>query len=140
MKSASETKCDDLITFFNAIKQQLLQLGERQGLTPVQVGVLYWLHRHGELAMGQVAQVMHCDASNVTGIVDRLVAQDLVSRQESARDRRTKTLRLTDKGVRIVEQVLQQLPSAIGWDQLSNDECALLHKIAQCTRTQNTVG
>lgn len=130
--------CDDVIVLFSAVKQQLLRLGEQEGLTPVQLGTLYWLHRHGELAMGQVAHVMHCDASNVTGIIDRLVSQDLVSRQESVRDRRTKTLRLTEKGAAIIKRLQQQLPSAIGGETLTHTECALLHKIAQqaraCTR------
>jgi DNA-binding MarR family transcriptional regulator len=84
--------------------------------------------------MGQVAHVMHCDASNVTGIVDRLVVQELVSRHESARDRRTKTLRLTEKGTQVIVNIQQELPSAIGWDRLTNDECALIHKIAHNAR------
>jgi DNA-binding MarR family transcriptional regulator len=141
MKQTPEAMCDDLIAFFSVIKQRLLRFGEHEGLTPVQLGTLYWLHRHGELAMGQIAQVMHCDASNVTGIVDRLVAQELVIRQESARDRRTKTLHLTQKGSQIITRVQQQLPAAIGWDMLTDDECALLHKVAQNARTgSNTVG
>jgi len=131
MNSNPDTLCDDLVAFFGAVKQQMIRLGEQEGLTPVQVAVLYWLHRHGELAMGQVAQVMHCDASNVTGIVDRLVLLKLVTRQESVRDRRTKTLRLTEAGSAIVAQVQRKLPAAIGWDQLDPSECALIHKIVR---------
>ena len=139
MKISSDVLCDDLIAFFGSIKQQLMRLGEDEGLTPVQLGTLYWLHRHGELAMGQIAHVMHCDASNVTGIIDRLVVQELVSRQESARDRRTKTLRLTDKGTKIIEVVQRKLPAAIGWDVLTDDECALIHKIAHNARDIHAV-
>jgi len=130
---ACEALCDDLIAFFGAVKQQIIRLGEQEGLTPVQLAALYWLHRHGELAMGQVAHVMHCDASNVTGIVDRLVAQHLVLRHDSTRDRRTKTLRLTPRGTEVIEQMQRKLPSAIGWDKLSTEEYQLIHKIAHVT-------
>ena len=131
MKLSTEVLCDDFMLFFMTVKGHMMQLAEEQGLTPVQLAALHALHNSGELAMGQVAEVMHCDASNVTGIVDRLVAGGLITRQESARDRRTKTLRLTDKGAAIVTRVRHTLPRVCGWDALDSTECALLHKIVQ---------
>lgn len=121
--------CDDIIQFFVVVKRHLMELGEREGLTPVQLGVLHSLYRHGELAMGQMAEVLYCDASNITGIVDRLVAQGLVTRQESPRDRRTKALRLTAQGAEVVAHIRRQLPSAIGCDALDAGDCAVLRKV-----------
>ncbi|MFN2606384.1 MAG: MarR family winged helix-turn-helix transcriptional regulator [Acidimicrobiales bacterium] len=48
--------------------------------------------------MRQLAERLCCDASNVTGIVDRLESRGLVERQVSATDRRVKHLVLTDAG------------------------------------------
>lgn len=50
------------------------------------------------LPMGELAQRLCCDASNVTGIVDRLEARGLVERRMAPDDRRVKHLVLTDSG------------------------------------------
>lgn len=49
-------------------------------------------------AMGDLAEAMRCDTSNVTGIVDRLEARGLMERQVSPTDRRVKLLVLTKDG------------------------------------------
>lgn len=79
--------------------------------------------------MGAVARALHCDASNVTGVIDRLVAGQLVTRQESTADRRAKTLQLTAKGEQIVDKVMNQLPAALGCAQLSVSERATFHTL-----------
>jgi DNA-binding MarR family transcriptional regulator len=131
MKPSTETLCDDLMHFFMTVKGHMIRLADEQSLTPVQLGALHSLYSNGELAMGQVADVLHCDASNVTGIVDRLVAQGLITRQESSRDRRTKTLNLTESGTKIVEHIRKSLPLAMGWDTINPDDYALFHRIIQ---------
>lgn len=50
------------------------------------------------LPMGELAQRLCCDASNVTGIIDRLEERGLVERRVSPGDRRVKHLVLTDSG------------------------------------------
>lgn len=50
------------------------------------------------LSMGELAERLCCDASNVTGIVDRLEARGLVERQPDPDDRRVKRLVLTEPG------------------------------------------
>jgi DNA-binding MarR family transcriptional regulator len=56
------------------------------------------------LPMRELAQRLCCDASNVTGIVDRLEARGLVERRMTPKDRRVKHLVLTDAG-RTVRQL-----------------------------------
>ena len=48
--------------------------------------------------MGELAQYMHCDSSNITGIVDRLEERGLVERQAAEGDRRVRLVALTDAG------------------------------------------
>ena len=48
--------------------------------------------------MSALADALHCDNSNITGIVDRLEAAGLAERRPSERDRRVKAVVLTEKG------------------------------------------
>lgn len=72
--------------------------GAELGLSPALAGALMALER--PLSMHELARHMRCDASNVTGIVDRLEARGLVERHVDESDRRIKNLVLTAEGVR----------------------------------------
>jgi DNA-binding MarR family transcriptional regulator len=48
--------------------------------------------------MGQLAERLDCDPSNVTGMVDRLQARGLLERRVDEADRRVKHLALTPAG------------------------------------------
>ena len=48
--------------------------------------------------MSSIAEALACDASNVTGIVDRLESRGLIARATGADDRRVKTITLTAHG------------------------------------------
>ncbi|MEV6547436.1 MarR family transcriptional regulator [Streptomyces sp. NPDC051597] len=74
------------------------------GLTASQAKALTVLRR-GPAAMRSLATTLHCDASNVTGIVDRLETRGLVRREPSPTDRRVKNVLLTEEGLRAVETV-----------------------------------
>jgi DNA-binding MarR family transcriptional regulator len=63
--------------------------------------VLHLLEPDRPLPMGRLAKVLACDASNVTGLVDRLESRGLVRRRPSAEDRRVKVLILTPTGARL---------------------------------------
>ena len=62
-----------------------------------------------ETPMRALAQQLFCDPSNVTGIIDRLVARGLVERRESDTDRRVKIIRLTPEGQRIRASVVERM-------------------------------
>jgi DNA-binding MarR family transcriptional regulator len=76
------------------------------GLTFSQAHALRFLDAERPLAMSALAERLFCDASNVTGIVDRLESRELVERRNTAGDRRVKALTLTDEGVRLRARVL----------------------------------
>lgn len=59
--------------------------------------------------MGRLAETLACDASNVTGLVDRLESRGLIRRRASAHDRRVKVLQLTPTGTRVRAQVLRRM-------------------------------
>jgi DNA-binding MarR family transcriptional regulator len=66
------------------------------GLTMTQAKMLILLRQ--PLPMRALAGRLACDASNITGLVDRLEARGLVSRHADAADRRIKNVVATEEG------------------------------------------
>lgn len=135
MDAAIRQIYEDVMQLVDRVKSCTNDLAESNGITKVQVFVLYSISRHGELPMGKAAEVMHCDASNVTGLVDRLVSQGLVIRKECEHDRRSKTLALTAKGEELVENFKSQMPTLLGCDSLTSEEQQAFHHIVQKMNT-----
>lgn len=96
-------------------------------LSPAQCHVLHLIEPGQALPMGELAGALSCDASNVTGLVDRLEARGLIARQPSPADRRVKVLSLTAAGKRVRAVLIERLtapPDALG--RLSAQEQRLL--------------
>jgi DNA-binding MarR family transcriptional regulator len=96
-------------------------------LSPPQAYALRRLEPERPLPMRDLADGLACDASNVTGIVDRLERRGLVERQVSSSDRRVKTLVVTAEGVALRKRLLRrlhQVPDAVA--ALSPEERRLL--------------
>ncbi len=129
METSCAQVCDDLVALIKHVKLALATVGEKYGLTPAQLSVLNYIQRGGVVTMGGAASDMHCDASNITGIIDRLVAQGLVTRRESNSDRRAKSLELTSKGTKMMDDIVSRLPIELGCDKLSRSQRTELHKL-----------
>jgi len=78
-------------------------------LSPMALKLLYTLEPDAAKPMSALAETLFCDASNVTGIVDRLEARGLMERRDSPGDRRVKLIALTGDGAVMREQVRQRL-------------------------------
>src|SRR6202022_4431560 len=90
------------------------------------------------LPMTEAAGKMHCDPSNVTGIVDRLEARGLIERQHLTKDRRVKHLALTPAGRRLRRRVETILSSAPGLSTLpAADQAALQHLLERSLASGN---
>lgn len=131
MEVTQKQVCEDILELLHQFKNALFDVAEQQGITRIQLSALYCVGSRGELPMGKMADVLHCDPSNVTGLVDRLVAQDMIMRCECPTDRRAKTLRLTEKGQDIVNNIYKLLPSRLGIDKLSKEELVMLHNLIE---------
>ena len=101
-----------LVRFFFAQREHLPSLGAEFELSPVQCHVLHLLEPERPLPMGRLAETLACDASNVTGLVDRLEARGLVQRRPASGDRRVKELQLTPAGSRLRAQLLRRMTGA----------------------------
>ncbi|GAA3000332.1 MarR family transcriptional regulator [Kitasatospora albolonga] len=82
----------------------------RHGLSSSQAKALKSLRE--PVPMRALAGRLGCDASNVTGIVDRLEGLGLAHREASAGDRRVKIVTITDKGLEVLEQVQRDMAKA----------------------------
>lgn len=77
------------------------------GLTPMQARALH--HVAEPCPMGEVADRLACDASNVTGIVDRLEERGLLERQHDPADRRRRILVPTEEGQRVRRRMVDEM-------------------------------
>ena len=98
-----------LMKFFFAQRGHLPSSGAEFDLSPIQCHVLHLIEPGRPLPMSRLADTLSCDASNVTGLVDRLESRGLVRRQPSPQDRRVKVLHLTPAGARLRGQLLRQM-------------------------------
>src|SRR5438045_9674012 len=89
-----------LVKFFFAQRELLLAGDAGLDLSPAQCYVLHLLDPEEPVPMGRLAETLSCDASNVTGLVDRLEARGLVRRRPAGHDRRVKGIELTSAGTR----------------------------------------
>jgi DNA-binding MarR family transcriptional regulator len=83
------------------------------GLRPPAFGALRALDR--PRTMSEVATVLHCDNSNVTGLVDGLEEKGLATRQPAAHDRRVKLIALTAEGRRVRGKLMRAVERPPAW-------------------------
>jgi MarR family transcriptional regulator, organic hydroperoxide resistance regulator len=89
-------------------KQRMVAMAQEFELAPQQMIALRILGG-GPRKMGDLANALFCDNSNVTGIVDRLEERGLVRREAAEGDRRVRLLVLTDKGERIRVEITKRM-------------------------------
>jgi DNA-binding MarR family transcriptional regulator len=112
MKRAGPHACDAwqlLVKFSLSHRARLPTLAAELDLSPAQCHVLHLLEPGQPMPMGQLAETLACDASNVTGLVDRLESRGLIRRRPSSIDRRVKVLDLTPTGARLRDLLLDRM-------------------------------
>jgi DNA-binding MarR family transcriptional regulator len=124
VRSVSKPAADELSRSATALYQLVETLRAEHeeaaataGLTAPQATVLTLLSE--PLSMSAFAERMGCDASNVTGIIDRLEAKALVARAADPADRRVKRIERTAKGTAAVKRFEKELVRASSLAKLS---------------------
>lgn len=118
-----------LITLMVRAKRHMFVICESRDITPVQGMLMISLKPGHGLTMHKAAEMMGCDASNVTGLTDRLEESGFIERTACETDRRVKMIRLTDEGRACRESILTELTQAevLDMKQLSEAELRALH-------------
>jgi len=90
--------------------------------------------------MGELAAVLHCDNSNVTGIVDSLEDKVLAIRKPSEDDRRIKVVELSGQGEALRRRLKREVAKPPAWvKNLSEaDQEALREILARAVDAQQS--
>ena len=118
-QSADDTTYWMLLQTAIRAKHDIARLGEKYHLTVMQFVTLCSLQPGKAAPMSFVSSLLACDASNVTGIVERLVAGGYIIREESTDDRRVKVIQLTPTGEKLRETGLYEI-TATHPDSMTN--------------------
>jgi len=89
-------------------KHRIYDIAEKYELTTMQSAALTMLKPDEPQAMRALSDYFMCDASTVTGLVDRMEARQLITRSNHPTDRRVKLLALTDEGLKIKESIMNE--------------------------------
>jgi len=93
--------------FFHFGRPQIIDAGNALELSPPQGIVIRFLDE--PRPMGELAAMMRCDSSNMTGIVDRLEERGLVRRTAAEGDRRIKLIALTGQGQELRTEMTRRM-------------------------------
>ena len=127
-----------MVEFLLAMRNWWVALCAECDLTAAQGHALRVLDPKRPVAMSALAEALVCDASNVTGIVDKFESRGLIARQGSDQDRRVKQLAVTEKGALLRDKLIagaMKAPATIA--SLSADAKA---RLAALLRTLMTEG
>jgi DNA-binding MarR family transcriptional regulator len=105
-----------LVEFLFATRSWWVAVCAEFDLTPAQGHALRVLDPARPVPMSMLAEALVCDASNVTGIVDKLESRGLIARQGTDHDRRVKQLAVTERGREIRDKLVAAImhpPSAV---------------------------
>jgi DNA-binding MarR family transcriptional regulator len=120
-----------LVELLTAQKRVFHAVAKAHGLSPQQAITISHLEPGQGMPMSALAELLMCDASNVTGIIDKLEARGFAKRGQGE-DRRVKVLTLTEAGLALREtlraRVMQPPPWLLG---LSREDQLRLHEILQ---------
>jgi MarR family transcriptional regulator, organic hydroperoxide resistance regulator len=108
-------------SLFRQHRRRFLIAAAELDLHPAQAGAL--LQLDSPLPMTELAALLGCDNSNVTGLIDRLEARGLVARQPSSQDRRVKHVVLTPAGRAMRGRMLAEVGRPTrGFERLTPDQ------------------
>ena len=97
-----------LITLHAELDRIYREAARQLRLTPQQAQLLCRCE-HNRPSMGDLARMLNCDNSNITGLVDRVARQGLVIRRAHQGDRRVTLVALTPRGDELVQRFRAEL-------------------------------
>ena len=98
-----------LVRLFYAQRAALPSVASELQLSLAQCHALHLIGADRPMPMGRLAETLACDASNVTGLVDRLESRGLVARRPSPEDRRMRVLVLTPAGTQVRASLVERM-------------------------------
>ena len=110
------------------LRSQIPDAWMELSLTIAQLKSLFFISSQGSTNLSKLAAALGVTSANVTGIVDRLVEQGLISRAQNPEDRRMSLLQATDKGQALITDLRERQMSLLSnvLYNMSQDKLAAL--------------
>lgn len=108
-------------------------IGEIHQLRPVEFALMVLLGSNREVTQTQLSQALGVAQPNMTGVLRRLEARDLLERTRAERDKRVQFITLTAAGTKLMRQAIAAGKGMDkGWlGRLSNAEQAMLVELLE---------
>jgi len=125
----NEELIDCLFAIRIQIHTELKELARDAGLTDTQTDVLWRLSREAEMTARRLAELLQCDASTATSMIDRLEKRGLVRRIPHPSDRRAKLIQLTPAGCELRDRVIRHTSAHSPFARLDRPRRLQLHAL-----------
>jgi len=96
-----------LVQTHNRIKKDLRDKLADSGITWPQFHALYHIGEEG-IPANELAKELNCNASNMTGLIDRMIENNWVYREQCEQDRRVWLIKLTEEGMRLRTKLIPE--------------------------------
>jgi MarR family transcriptional regulator, organic hydroperoxide resistance regulator len=105
IKSDVDQVLETIIYLYTESRRITKELARRADLTGPQLTVVKMLEQIGDLSLSELSERIRAQNSTVTGIIDRMERENLVTRERSKEDRRVVYIKLTAKGKKLAEEI-----------------------------------
>ena len=109
----TDAVASDLVRLMLSMEALYGRQSRQAGLTTQQARLLCTAARR-KAGLGEIAEVLHCDRSNVSRLLDRVTLRGLAHRAADTRDGRVSVLELTPDGQAVVDSFEADLAARLG--------------------------
>jgi DNA-binding MarR family transcriptional regulator len=113
-KTAVELIADNLMSIYPQLYKTLSRpMRTKTTVTPGGLFVMGSLKRNGMLSMSEIGKQLSIPKPHVTVIIDKLIDEGYVTRENDPADRRIIKIRLTQKGLKDFEEIKQAISESL---------------------------
>ena len=105
LKSEVDQVLEAILYLYTESRRITKELARRADLTGPQLTVVKLLEQIGDLSLSELSERIRAQNSTVTGIIDRMEREGLVTRERSKEDRRVVYIKLTAKGRELARDI-----------------------------------
>ncbi len=105
LKSDVDQVLEAILYLYTESRRVTKELARRADLTGPQLTVVKMLEQIGDLSLSELSEKIRAQNSTVTGIIDRMEREGLVTRERSKEDRRVVYIKLTAKGRELAREI-----------------------------------
>jgi DNA-binding MarR family transcriptional regulator len=138
--SADQQIVASLRKIMRAVDLHSRRLFESIGMTGPQLATLQAIQRLGPTPANAIAREVHLSQATVTGILSRLEARQLITRQRNDADRRAMVITVSAEGQRLLDQAPSLLQDRFRNELARLEEWERLQILSTLTRVASLMG